>query len=315
MAAEEKKRIVVEPAHKGVRLDQFLSLSLPELSRSRLKQLIEHGLVLIDGSPCKAGQRLRGVETVDCIIPAPTPSHASPENLPLNILYQDADLIVIDKASGVVVHPAAGHWTGTLVNGLLHHVRDLDGVGGELRPGIVHRLDKDTSGCLIVAKNEFALNGLQAAFKNREVEKVYLALVHGRPPLRGTFSTLHGRHPKDRKRFSGKVKVGKPAVTHFQMREVFSESSLVEINLETGRTHQIRVHFSEAGFPLLGDPLYGGTRKGKGRLRELQSELGRTALHAWRLQLKHPRTGKPLLFEAPLPIDLIEIIEQLRDSD
>jgi 23S rRNA pseudouridine1911/1915/1917 synthase len=214
------------------------------------------------------------------------------------VVHEDRHVLVLDKAAGMVVHPGAGHTSGTVVNALLHHVKDLRGVGGELRPGIVHRLDKDTSGLLVIAKHDEALRALQAAFKSRAVKKTYLALVAGQPPAEGTFRTLHGRHPRQRQRFTGKVRQGKSAVTHFRVTERFgARAARVEIDLETGRTHQIRVHFSEAGFPLLGDELYGGRRARQ------PAVISRQALHAWKLSFAHPDTGQALSFTAPVPRD------------
>jgi 23S rRNA pseudouridine1911/1915/1917 synthase len=235
------------------------------------------------------------------------------EELPLAVLHEDRDLVVVDKAAGMVVHPGAGHASGTLVNALLHRVKDLAGVGGELRPGIVHRLDKDTTGCLVVAKHEKALVALQKAFKTREVEKTYLALVHGVPrAAEARIETLYGRHPVNRQRFTGKVKEGKPALTVYRVREPFEGAALVEVDLLTGRTHQIRAHLSEAGHPLLCDTLYGSGRKAKGRAVEAQEVLGRQALHAWKLAFPHPRTGRVLHVEAPLPPDFTAALKVLR---
>lgn len=262
----------------------------------------------------KAGLRLRGVEQIVVELPAPTPARPLPQELPLRVLFEDRDLIVVDKDAGVVVHPGAGHLEGTLVNALLHRVKDLAGVGGELRPGIVHRLDRETSGCLVVAKHERSLRALQACFKAREVEKRYLALVHGAPPPAGRIETLYGRHPVHRQRFTGKVKEGKPALTLFTLREAFEGAAWVEIDLQTGRTHQIRVHLAEAGFPLLRDPLYARGRKPKGVAVEAEAALGRQALHAWRLGFVHPRSGKRLVFEAPVPPDLQTALDVLRRS-
>ncbi len=281
----------------GVRADRFLATQLPALSRARLQALIEQGQVTLDGAPIKASLRLRGGEAFEVALPPPVEATPRPEALPLSVVFQDRDLLVVDKAAGMVVHPGAGHSSGTLVNALLHHVRDLGGVGGELRPGIVHRLDKDTSGLLIIAKHEVALRALQAAFKAREVEKTYVALVQGAPPDSGTFRTLHARHPTQRLRFTGKTKRGKEAVTHFHTVKRFADAARVEVQLETGRTHQIRMHFAEAGFPLLSDALYGTRASRRPQL------IGRQALHAWKLAFAHPRTGKALAFTAPLPAD------------
>ncbi|MEW6432211.1 MAG: RluA family pseudouridine synthase [Myxococcota bacterium] len=290
-------RVQASEADRGARLDQFLAAHLPSLSRSRVQALIAAGQVSIDGRPARASQRIKGHESVLVEVPPPEPAEPAAEDLPLAVLYQDADLLVLDKAAGMVVHPAAGHRGGTLVNALLHHVKDLKGVGGALRPGLVHRLDKDTSGVLVIAKHDEALATLQAAFKAREVEKVYVALVHGQPADEGTFRTLHGRHPTQRRKFTGRVVRGKEAVTHWRVTRRFAHAARVEVRLETGRTHQIRVHFAEAGHPLVSDDLYGT------RASRRPEVIGRQALHAWKLVFPHPRTGRRLCFTAPVPAD------------
>jgi len=307
-------RFSVGPALRGERLDRAIATRLPELSRSRVQALLEAGRILVDGRPGRASQRLKGGESLEVSVPPPEPALPEPEDLPLTILHQDRDLLVLDKPAGLVVHPAAGHSRGTLVNALLHHVSGLSGVGGVLRPGIVHRLDKETSGCLVVAKNDAALHALQRAFQARSVEKTYLALVHGQPPDTGRLETLHARHPRDRKRFTGRAKIGKPAITTWRVRTRLDGAALLEVGLETGRTHQIRVHLSELGHPLLGDTLYGGTKKGDARVKAVQARLGRQALHAWKLVFPHPRTGKPVRCEAPIPADLRAAIESLERS-
>jgi 23S rRNA pseudouridine1911/1915/1917 synthase len=299
---------------RGSRLDQALVKAFPGLSRARLQSLLREGHALVEGKPAKSGARVKGGERVELRLGPPTAATPEAENLALSILFEDRDLLVLDKAPGMVVHPAAGHWRGTLVNALLHHVQDLGGVGGTLRPGLVHRLDKDTSGCLVVAKNDLALTGLQAAFKARQVEKTYLALVHGHPPEKGRIETPYGRHPRHRQRFTGKLRGGKPAVTLYRVLERLHGSALVEVDLLTGRTHQIRVHLAESGHPLLGDTLYGGTRKGDGRVKAAQAALGRQALHAARLAFAHPRTGKRRVFEAPLPADFRAALQALRPA-
>ena len=311
ISSGETHRFTVGPALRGERLDRAIASSLPELSRSRVQALLEAGRVQVDGKQGRASLRLKGGETLDVTIPPPEPAVPEPEDIPLTLLHQDRDLLVLDKPAGLVVHPAAGHARGTLVNALLHHVSGLSGVGGVLRPGIVHRLDKETSGCLVVAKNDAALQALQRAFQARSVEKTYLALMHGQPADTGKLETLHGRHPRDRKRFTGRAKAGKPAVTTWRVRTRLHGAALLEVGLETGRTHQIRVHLSELGHPLLGDALYGGTRKGDARVKAVQQLLGRQALHAWRLAFAHPRTGKPIRAEAPIPADLRAAIESL----
>ncbi len=299
-------RVVVAPQARGARIDQHLASVLPELTRSRLKTLIEEGRVTLEGKPVRAAFRLKGGEALEVVVPEAQAIALEAQDLPLKVVFEDKHLLVLDKAAGMVVHPGAGNPDGTLVNALLFHVKDLAGIGGELRPGIVHRLDKDTSGLLVVAKTDAALTALQAAFKDRTVQKTYLALVHGTPPPNGTFRTLYGRHPHHRQRFSGRVKTGKEAVTHFVTLEKFARASLVEIILETGRTHQIRVHFAEAGHPLLGDALYGGVKKAGPLV------IDRQALHAFKLEFPHPKTGKVLEYEAKPPKDFVAAQKALR---
>jgi 23S rRNA pseudouridine1911/1915/1917 synthase len=312
LVAAEAREHRAPPEARGERLDQHLARTYPELTRSRIQGLIEAGHVQVDGRPAKVALRLRGGELLTLTVPPPVAAVPVAEELPLAVLHEDKDLVVVNKAAGMVVHPGAGHASGTLVNALLHRVKDLAGVGGELRPGIVHRLDKDTTGCLVVAKNEQALVALQKGFKTRAVEKTYLALVHGRPKAEGRIETLYGRHPVHRQKFTGKVKEGKPAITVYRTRELFEDAALVDVDLLTGRTHQIRVHLAESGHPLLCDALYGAGRKAKGRVAQAQEALGRQALHAWKLAFTHPRTGKALKLEAPLPEDFEAALEQLR---
>lgn len=300
--------VVVVPGERGARVDQLVALRRPELSRARVQALIDAGQVRIGGQVIKPSFRVKGSEEIVVTVPPLVAAEPTAEDLPLSLIYQDKDIAVLDKAAGMVVHPGAGHFNGTLVNALLHHLKDLKGVGGELRPGLVHRLDKDTSGLLIIAKHDQSLRALQAAFKAREVSKTYLALVFGQPPGEGTFKTLHGRDPRHRTRFTGKVKVGKQAVTHFHVRRRFEVAALVEVELETGRTHQIRMHFSEAGFPLLSDALYGSRSSRK------IDVISRQALHAWKLSFAHPRTGKRLQFVVPPPPDFVEAERQLSST-
>ncbi|WP_043395374.1 RluA family pseudouridine synthase [Archangium violaceum] len=315
MVTAEARELRAPPESRGERLDQVLARAFSDLTRSRIQGLIEAGHARIDGKSAKVAQRLRGGELLTLQIPAPVAAVPVAEELPLAVLHEDRDLVVVDKAAGMVVHPGAGHASGTLVNALLHRVKDLAGVGGELRPGIVHRLDKDTTGCLVVAKHESALVALQKSFKTRVVEKTYLALVHGTPKAaEARIETLYGRHPVHRQRFTGKVKEGKPAITEYRVLEAFEDAALVEVDLLTGRTHQIRVHLSEAGHPLLCDGVYGASRKAKGRAAEAEEVLGRQALHAWKLSFPHPRTGKVLHVEAPLPADFTAALKLLRAS-
>ena len=283
------------------------------LTRSQVRRLIDEGEVRVNGEVVKAGTRLRAGDEVVVVLAPPRPARAEPQAMDLVILHEDADIIVIDKPAGLVVHPAAGHPDRTLVNALLARCPDLQGVGGELRPGIVHRLDKDTSGVMVATKHDAAHAQLAARFKSKALRREYLAVVA--PPMetrQGTFSTLYGRHPVHRKRFSSKVARGKPAVTHFRVEERFAElACLVRCRLETGRTHQIRVHFADAGHPLLGDRTY-GRRPASPRLAAAAAALGRQALHAAVLEFAQPVTGELLSFESPLPADLEALVGQLR---
>jgi 23S rRNA pseudouridine1911/1915/1917 synthase len=304
---ERRERLVPDDG-AGLRLDLALVRFWPELTRARAQRLIADGQVTVSGRQARASSRLRGGEVVSLELPLPAPSGLVAQDLPLSVLHEDPDLLVLDKAAGMVVHPARGSPSGTVVNALLH--RFGEGAPGGERLGLVHRLDKETSGCLVVAKREAALASLQAAFKARTVEKTYLALVHGAPADQGRLDTPYGRHPRDRLRFTGRIASGRRAVTGWRVRERFGElAALLEVALETGRTHQIRVHLAEAGHPLLADAVYGGRRR-EARLdadhpvRLAATAIGRQALHAWRLGFDHPRTGKPLRFEAPLPGDL-----------
>lgn len=312
-------RLQVDEEGAGERLDRFLAARFSDMSRSRLGKLIDGGDVRVDGAQAKASFRLKPGMVVELEVPPPEPARPEPEALGLSVLHDDADVVVVDKPAGMVVHPAAGVTQGTLVNALLFHVTDLAGIGGELRPGIVHRLDKDTSGALVVAKNDLALVRLQASFQARAVEKRYLALVHGNPADAGTFDTAFGRHPVDRVKMTSRLPDDAPkvrrAVTRWTVRERFEGASLVEIELETGRTHQIRVHFSDANHPLLADETYGGTRRDKKApplVQRAAKEMGRQALHAWRLAFPHPRTGVRIAAEAPLPADFERALAVLR---
>jgi 23S rRNA pseudouridine1911/1915/1917 synthase len=298
----------VPEALAGLRLDLALVRLWPEFTRARAQRLIEDGHVLVAGREARPSARLHGGEEVTLSLPAPEPSGLVAQDLPLSVLHEDADLLVLDKAAGMVVHPARGSPAGTVVNALLHRLGE--GAPGGARLGLVHRLDKETSGCLVVAKREAALAALQAAFKARTVEKTYLALVHGAPAETGRLDTPYGRHPRDRTRYTGRVASARRAVTGWRVQERFGvAAALLEVALETGRTHQIRVHLAEAGHPLLGDAVYGGRRR-EARLdpedpvRLAAAAIGRQALHAWRLGFAHPRTGVPVRFEAPLPRDL-----------
>jgi len=290
--------VIVQAEDEGRRLDAFLVKVFPEMSRSRLQRLIAEGQVKVDALQLSPAKRLRRGQCIQVTLSPPPPVGLLPEALPFELLFEDEDLLVVNKAAGMVVHPGAGNPRGTLANALLQHVQGAPHVSEALRLGIVHRLDKETSGVLLVAKNESAMFALQRAFANRLVKKTYCALAWGHPPLEGSFRTLHGRSPHNRLKFTSRVKRGREAVTHFRVLRQYDAFCQLEVCLETGRTHQIRVHFSEAGFPLLGDKLYGGSRKNK------PLHIERQALHAWKIAFEHPRTKRALSFEAPLPKDM-----------
>ena len=269
----------------------------------------------MDGRPVRASHPLRGGEAVRVVIPPAEPAEAEPEDLPVEVVYEDSWLAVVGKPRGLVVHPAPGHPRGTLVNALLHRLRDLSGVGGTLRPGIVHRLNKDTSGLLVVAKDDGTHRALQAQFQGRSVRKVYLAVVLGGLQGEGVIDRTVGRHPTQRKRMAVDVPRGRPAVTRWRALEALRGATLVEARIETGRTHQIRVHFASIGHPVAGDLLYGGTGAARGvrdpvARRRLEAETGQ-ALHAWQLGFRHPRTGEELSFQAPVPEPLARLIREL----
>ncbi|MEW6261938.1 MAG: RluA family pseudouridine synthase [Thermodesulfobacteriota bacterium] len=305
---------VVTEAEQDRRLDLFLAGRAADLSRARIQVLIQQGLILVDGQAVKASRRLKSGQTVRLIVPAPVTSQLIPEpEVDFDLLYQDADLVVIDKPAGLVVHPATGHRTGTLVHGLLAACPDLKGVGGELRPGLVHRLDKDTSGVMVVAKSEPALKGLVADFKSRGVQKNYLALCLGRPRLdRGQIDAPIGRHPLRRQEMSVRSRRGREALTKYEvLRQYEVGVSLLRLELLTGRTHQIRVHLASIGHPVLGDKVYGRGLAGLNRALAWRGLVKRQMLHAQRLGFDHPITRIRLEFTAPLPGDMNEVIEVL----
>ncbi|NQU40327.1 MAG: RluA family pseudouridine synthase [Lentisphaerae bacterium] len=301
--------LTVAAADAGQRLDIWLHAHVPDLSRSRLQALIRNGSVRVDGAPTRPHASTQADARVTVQVPAAEPVDLTPQNIPLDILFEDGDIVVLNKPAGLVVHPAVGHPDGTLVNALLHHCHDLAGVGGELRPGIVHRLDKDTSGVMVVAKHDRALQGLVEQFKQGEVQKAYVALVRGIPdPPARRIESLIGRSRQDRKKMSAQPPRGRKSVTHYEVVETFGcEAARVDVKIETGRTHQIRVHMTHIGHPILGDPLYG-------RCKAI-GDLGippRQLLHARQLSFRHPVCEDPLEFEAPLPADMVKWIEMLR---
>jgi len=294
---------------ESMRLDLFICSRLEGETRASVQRLIEAGNILVDGQPARSSLKLKGGEEVSVEIPEPAAAEPQAESIALDVLYEDQDLIVINKPAGMVVHPGPGNSSGTLVNALLGHCTDLSGIGGELRPGIVHRLDKGTTGVLVAAKNDRAHQGLSAQFHVHSVKRIYQALIFGNPAEdNGKIEGIIGRHPTERLRQSGKARHGKHAVTRWRVKERYGRISLMELRLETGRTHQIRVHLTEAGFPLLGDPLYpdGGrvNNLADPRLKKMITSLGRQALHARTLGFIHPATGEYIEFSTPLPDDM-----------
>lgn len=295
----------------GQRLDRFLVAVLPDHSRSQIQRLIADGQVRLDKREPKANLQMRAGEQVTVDVPDPAPTSAEPEAIPLEILYEDADLAVINKPSGMVVHPGAGHASGTLVNALLHHVDDLSGIGGELRPGIVHRLDRGTSGVMVVAKHDQAHQELSRQFADREIEKEYIALVWGGVQAGRRIDAAIGRDPSNRQKMSTRARRSREAVTRITRAHSFKGMTLVHVAIHTGRTHQIRVHLSAIGHPIVGDALYGGVhRRVAGDIRAVQ-RLERPFLHAWRLAFTHPTDQRRLEFQAPLPEDLMSTLTAL----
>lgn len=286
------------------RLDRFLTRMEPALSRAHVQKVIAEGQALVGGRVRKSNYKLQAGEEVIFHLPEAKPVEILPEDIPLAILYEDSDIIVVNKARGMVVHPAAGVTHGTLVNALLYHCKDLSGINGEIRPGIVHRLDKDTSGVMVCAKNDRAHVSLAEQIKEKTATRTYIAIVHGNiTEEAGTIKGAIGRHPTERKQMAI-VEGGKPAVTHFRVLERYGKYTLVECRLETGRTHQIRVHMTSIGHPLVGDPKYGN--------RKNPFQIAGQALHSKSLDLTHPRTGERMHFEAAVPGDMMEIISDLR---
>ncbi len=307
----------VDPRDAGMRLDAYISSNTPNCSRSHAARLIREGHIQINSVIKKPGYRIRSGELIDGDIPPPVAVSFMPEPMDLSIVYEDSAIIVINKPPGLVVHPAPGNYSGTLVNGLLHHCPDLAPIAGEIRPGIVHRLDKDTSGTIIVAKNGGALENLAGQFKARTVAKTYLAIVYGE--MKGTAGAIDlpvGRHPTDRKKMSVKSRNPRHALTLWRVKANFPSCCLLEVDLKTGRTHQIRVHCAAIQHPIIGDSLYGG-RTGSQYLRQnpklvpLVKGIERQMLHAWKLTVEHPVSGQRQTFESPLPLDMQGFIEGL----
>lgn len=288
------------------RLDAWLAAHVEALSRSRIQALMANGAITAQGAPLSSKSKLADGAEIEIALPDPAPAEPVPEDIPLDILYEDDSVIVVNKPAGMVVHPAPGHDSETLVNALLFHCDNLKGVGGVARPGIVHRLDMDTTGILVVAKDEASLNNLAAQFQSHTTEKTYFALVHGAPgPLSGKIEGAIGRHPTDRKKMAfDPPRGGKPAVTHWSIEKKLTQTTLLRVRIETGRTHQIRVHLSHVGLPIVGDQLYGK--------RQLDAKIPdcppRQMLHAAEFSFDHPATGKRMTFSAPLPKDFKELL-------
>lgn len=298
----EKREFVVDEAGKGIRVDVYLAGVLADLTRSQVQRLIEDQEVLVNSQSVKANYKVKEADLIICKIPVPEPLEVLPENIPLDILYEDEDLLVVNKPRGMVVHPANGNYTGTLVNALLHHCVNLSGLNGALRPGIVHRIDKDTSGLLVAAKNDFTHRGLAEQLKGHQMKREYLALVYGvMPEPGGLIEAPIGRHLRDRQKMAVSLKNSKHAVTRYQVLERLQGYTLVKCCLETGRTHQIRVHMAYIGYPVVGDPKYG--------LRKAQLGLKGQALHAATLSFVHPRSREWLEFTKNPPEDFLKALQ------
>ena len=296
---------IKEPAE---RLDAFLADYFADLSRSRLQKLIKEGLVKVNDQTVKPSRPLEAGDEVQVLVPMAAPVDVKAENIPLDIVYEDDDVIVVNKPRGMVVHPAVGNYSGTLVNALLYHCKDLSGINGELRPGIVHRIDKETSGLIIAAKNDKAHRGLVEQWQTREVKRYYKALLHGSMgEPGGTVDAPIGRHPKDRKKMAVVPLTGRHAVTHYKILERFAHYTLIQAKLDTGRTHQIRVHMQYLGHPVVGDIIYGP--KGRSAVK-----IG-MLLHSASMEFRQPITGEIIKLEAPVPADFAEMLAKLRSGE
>ena len=310
-----RRTFTVSDEYEGVRLDRFLASVAVGQSRSAIQRLIKDGRVQVGGGGAKANQPVKAGQEVVVDVPEPTEATPRPEALDLPILYQDEDVIVVDKPAGMVVHPAAGHEDGTLVNALLHHVHDLSGIGGEKRPGIVHRLDRGTSGLIVAAKNDRAHEELARQFHDREVEKEYIALVWGVVQAGRRIDEPIGRDPVNRKKMSARARRSREAVTRIVRAEHLPGLTLARIAIHTGRTHQIRVHLSAIGHPIVGDALYGGVHRRVAHDIRAVSRLERPFLHAAHLVFKHPADGRRMEFTSPLPEDLQRVVDEIRDHE
>lgn len=318
---ETEMKFTVPPGHTdNTRLDKYITQFVQNATRNKVQDAIKRGYVLVNGKKEKQSYKMQPGDVIDITLPKPPPPDAKPEDIPIEIVYEDDDLLIVNKAAGMVVHPAYGNWTGTLVNGLMYHVDDLSDPEDDVhvRPGIVHRLDKLTSGLLVVAKKDHIHAELSKLFQDHTIERTYWALVWGRPPESGTIEASLGRSKRDRKKMTVLPdEEGKHAITHFKVLEYFHHTTLVELKLETGRTHQIRVHLTHENYPVFGDPDYGGDSirygytSGKRRksIEKMITEVGRQCLHAKTLGFVHPGTGKPIEFDSELPADFRNVVE------
>ena len=312
-------QIIVTGNQRAERLDSFVSRKIVNLSRSRVQQLLEKEMILVNHKPVTKSYKVKPHDVIDVTLPIPEKVEMKAEDIPLNIVYEDPDILVVNKPAGMVVHPAFSNWTGTMVNALLHHVQDLSGINGKLRPGIVHRIDKETSGLLLVAKHDKAHRFLGNLFKSHRIEREYWTIVWGKlKKKKGTIETLIGRSPKDRKKFAV-VKEGKIAITHYEVIAAYDFLSLVKLHLETGRTHQIRVHMAHLGHPVFGDKTYGGdnvnlagTDKKKKQAAKILEKMQRQALHAKTLGFVHPMTKRNVTFDSDMPDDFKDVIKSLK---
>ncbi|EIT85016.1 hypothetical protein A374_11980 [Fictibacillus macauensis ZFHKF-1] len=302
----EHIEVRIEEQAQGERIDKVVTSYRPQWSRSQVQTWIKEGAITVDGKQIKTNYKVSAGEVVTIIVPDPVTLDVEPEEMNLEIVYEDGDVLVVNKPRGMVVHPAPGNYSGTLVNGLMAHCRDLSGINGVLRPGIVHRIDKDTTGLLMVAKNDMAHESLVNQLKAKTTTRKYKAIVHGNMPHdRGTIDAPIGRDKSDRQRMTVTDENSRDAITHFRVLERFPDFTFVECQLETGRTHQIRVHLKYIGFPLAGDPKYGPKKT---------LDINGQALHAGVLGFDHPRTGEYMEFEVPLPSDMETLLEQLRNK-
>lgn len=316
---QEKVTKILPAGFKPTRLDVVLFELKLFPSRAQGKRSIERGFVLVNGAVSKPSAKVGEGDVIEVTFQEPTTEGLEPENIPLTIIYEDDDIVVIDKPAGMVVHPAVGNRTGTLVNAVLYHCENLSGIGGVLRPGVVHRLDKETSGVLVMAKNNEAHLNLADQFRNRTVQKVYLAVIVGRMPKpEGEIVSVIGRHPHHRIKMKANAAVGREALTYWKEIETYSGASLLEVFPRTGRTHQIRVHLSEIGHPVVGDKMYGSKKRARGiqneRVKYALLNMKRHALHSHKLTIEHPRTKESMTFVSKLPDDMERLIEVLRNA-